>query len=330
VSDEVRRGLAPVAAVLVALAAPAPVAAAAEIARLDEQRAAPVVLGGAGRPTSLRLAFDLPAGAKQGPERWYAVRLRYRLWLEPSSRRGFVWVTSATNGRTHAQIEYTTSRRRGRLFVRRTTVDLEHGQRERRGAFSRDALTFENYLPYAGVRPGANEWTIRLEAAGGARVRRMEVLGSTAIRETTRTPFPLTLDVSVDGDAPRVGERFRLKVVLATAPGSRPIRDIVVRAGPAAEGGVVEGLRPSEQRIAELTGGRRVLTFPFLARAQGTAAIAVSARSGANDPNAGVRVQVAPAERAASVPAGVWGLAALPVIAMSAYLLRARMRRMRV
>lgn len=325
-----RAGRVPVALGLVLCACAPAVADAAterEVVRLDASRQAPVVLSAGARPATLRLRFDLPAGAKQGPDRWYLLRLRYRLRFDRDSGRGFAWVTSDTNERTAAQVEYTTSRRGGRLFVRRTTVDLEHGQRERRSSSARDALTFTNYLQYEGVRPGANTWTIALEQSGGARVAHMELLGDSAIVETRRTPFPLTLTGAVEGGSPQVGERFAVTATLAAQRG-RPVRDIVLRARPP-EGGGVELVGPETRRVGRLDGARRSVTFSFRARRPGSHAIVLTAGSDANDPNASVKVEVLRATAARSAPATDWALMLTPALAMAAWLAISRRRRRR-
>ena len=309
-----------------AAGAPAPAAAAErEVARLDSLRRAPAVLAGRARPATLRMGFELPSGAAQGPKRWYVVRLRYRLRFARDSGRGFAWVTSATNGRTAAQIEYTTSRRQGRLGVRRTTVDLIHGQRERPGRSARDAVAYMNYLQYEGVRPGPNTWTIRLEQAGAARVERLEVLGDTAIVETTRTPHPLTLTAALDGDRPRAGERFTVKAILAARPG-RSVGDVAVRAVPQDDGAELVG--PAEQRVARVTDRARTVRFTFRARRAGAYPLVLTADSDANDPNVSAEVEVLPAAGATAAPAVVWVLASIPALALAAWLVGSRRRRL--
>jgi hypothetical protein len=296
-----------------------------EIVRLDALRPTPVVLAGGAKPATLPMRFDLPAGAAQGPDRWYVVRLRYRLRFAPGSGRGLAWVTSDTNGRTAAQIEYTTSRRGGHLEVRRTTVDLTHGQRERRSRSPRDALTFTNYLQYAGIRPGPNTWTIRLEQAGAARVERMELMGDTAIVATDRTPFPLALTVALQGPRPRVGERFTLRATLAARRG-QPVDDVVVRAR-LPEGTGLELLGSAARRVGRVDGRRRTVRFSFRARRAGNQAITLVAASDANHPNAGVEVEVLPTTRSVIAPARVWALTSIPALAMAAWLVVSRRRR---
>ncbi len=295
-----------------------------EIVRLDTARHAPAVLVGGAGPKTLRVPFELPVGARQGPDSWYLVRLRYRVRFARDSGRGFAWVTSTTNDRTAAQIEYTTDRRRGRLSVRRTTVDLEHGQRERSSRSARDSLTFTNYLQYQGIRPGKNMWTIDLEQAGSARVERLEVLGDSAIVQTSRNPFPLTLTAAADRERPQIGERFTIKTVLTARPG-QPVRDIVVRALPP-EGGGVEILGPAKRRIGRQDDRRRTVTFTARARLPGTHAITVVADSDANRPNANVQVEVRQATRATSAPATAWVLTLVPALTMAAWLVVSRRR----
>jgi hypothetical protein len=296
-----------------------------EVARLDALTQTPLVLIGSARPAIFRGDFDLPADARQGPEQWYLVRLRYRLWFRRDSGRGFAWVSSDTNGRTAAQIEYTTRRRRGRLDVRRTAVDLTHGQQERRSRSPRDALTFTNYLPYQGVRGGSNTWSIRLEQAGSARVARMEVLGDSAIVRTTRTPFPLSLDASSDGEESEVGGRFSVTARLAARPGYH-LGDVVLRVLPESHG--IQLLGQPIRRFHRFVGRRRTV-FSFLARRAGSYAITVVASSDANHPNASVQVHVSPKSGSTGASPTTWALVLAPAVAVAAWLVISRRRRRR-
>jgi hypothetical protein len=292
------------AGVIGALLAAAPAQAAErEVVRLGT----PAVLT-PGAP--LERTFTLPDGARQGPDRWYVVRLHYRVRFA-SGGKGFAWVTSDTNTRTSAQVEYTTSR----AGVRRTTVDLEHGQRERRGRSRSDELTFTNYLQNAGVRAGANSWTLRLEQAGGASVKRLELLPDTAIVETDRSPFPLGMTVALDGDRPEAGEPFTIAVTLAARPG-RSVDDVVVRA----DGG-------QRRRLGRVTERPRTVRFTFQATRAGTRQLTFAADSSANHPNASVQVLVLPSSRATAASPLVLGLAALPALAMVGWLGASRRRR---
>lgn len=290
--------------VLAGLAAAAPAQAAErEIIRLGT----PVSLA-TGEP--LQRTFTLPAGARQGPARWYVIRLHYRLRFAPGGQ-GFAWVTGETNGRTSAQAEYTVTP----AGVRRTTADLVHGQRERPGRSRSDELTFTNYLQYAGVRPGANTWTLRLEQDGDARAGRLELLPDTAIVETDRSPFPLAMTPALEGDAAQAGGIFTVAVTLAASPG-RVVDGVVVRV----RGG-------EQQRVGRVTDKPRTVRFRLRAGEAGTQQITFEADSAANHPNASVQVRILPATGAKAASPLVYGLAALPALAMAGWLVTSRRRR---
>lgn len=200
-----------------------------EVLRLERLADAPIVLEGAG-PRQARVTFELPPNARQGPDTWWKLRLRYRLRFSPRSGPGFVWVSSDTNDRTAASIEYTLRGRGRKLRARRTTVDVD-GQKERRGLRHGDKVSFENYLQFAGVRGAANTWTFRLEQAAGARVDRLEILGATAILATRRSPYALNLGALLLDGPPVAGRPFRVLVRSRDRQGAI-ISDAEIRAQP--------------------------------------------------------------------------------------------------
>lgn len=287
-----RRRTALVAGVL-ALVASAP--AGAQEVRLHDVAKAPVVLGGDG-PREVRLPLVLPGGAAQGPRTWWQVRLAYRLRFAPDSGAGVAWVSADTNGRTAASIEYVTRRRAGRLSFRRTLVDLD-GQRAVVRAGRRDAVDFTNYLQFAGVRGGHGTWTLRVEQAGDARVEAVEVLGATAVRTTSRSPFALVLDPAVTGGRPVAGRPFDV-LVRARDRAGRRVSDAEV-----VTGALAEGLRQVAAR--DVPGGRLVR---FVARRPGTAELPFAATRG------GARASVALAVRVAPAPASGPGAAVTALV----------------
>jgi len=235
--------------------------------RLDGLTDAPIVLRG-GAPREARLAFDLPPNTAQGPTMWWKLRLRYRLRFAPGSGPGYAWVSSDTNGRTAASIEYSLRGRGDKLRIRRTTVDAD-SQKERHVLRRRDTVSFENYLQYAGVRGGANTWTLRLEQSGQARVARLEILGASAIVSTGRSPYALNLDTKLLDDPPVAERPFRI-LVRARDRSSAILTDAAIQAQPRA------GVRLLGATARD--GGRE---FTFQAPAAGRVAVgAIASRKG--------------------------------------------------
>jgi hypothetical protein len=306
--------------VLACVMAPAAEAGEREIVRLDELTRAPLVLTGSARPQARSFPFRLPQGAGQGADRWYKVRLRFRIRFARDSGRGLAWVMADTNERTSAQIEFTTLRVRGRLRVRRTSVDIVRGQVERVSSSPTSRVTFENYLQVAGVRGGENVLSLRLEQAGDARVARLEIFGDTAIVATDRTPYPLGLSGRLLDPTPRVGDRLRIAVTLTNRTGES-LRDVILQ--PEFDGSALRPLSPGIRRHRTLR--RRVReVFDFEALRAGTHTVVFRADSSRNHPNGTLRVTVRGASRGGASPA-VWVAALLPAILVGAWLVRARL-----
>jgi hypothetical protein len=311
------------AAVLVAAAAGPAQAADREIVRVGELASGSVVLAGGLRPVARSFAYVLPADAAQGPERWYTIRLRFQIRFDPDSGPGFAWVTADTNGRTGAQIEFTTSQRGGRLRVRRTSVDIVNGQLEHVTSSPTTELTFANYLQTRGVRGGRNVWTLRLEQAGEARVERLEVFADTAIVETRRTPYPLGLSGRLLDRTVHVGDTFRVAVALRNRTGER-LADVAVvpRFDPAAL--TLVGRPATASRV--LRGTTRQV-FAFRARRQGTHELLFLGSSSRNAPTGVLHVSVLAPATSPGRTAAVWTAAAAPAVLVAAWLVRARRRR---
>jgi hypothetical protein len=243
------------------------------------------------RPLQLqnRVAFSypLPEGARQGPRDWYTIRLHYRLTFAPDSSAGHAWVMADTNRRTCAQVEYTLVRGQRGLRYRRTTVDLEHGQLERRSTSTRDDVRFANYLQEAGVKGGSNELSIRVERTRGVKLRRLQILGVSVVR-TARTPYPFQLRPSlITGDV-GAGERFRVAVELRNVGGT-PLHGVVVREQH--DSRRLERLSGPTVRHGPLWETGRVV-FDFRARREGRHRITFLGDSDRNHPIAVVEVRV--------------------------------------
>ena len=257
--------------------------------------------------------YSLPEGARQGPDDWYTIHLHYRLRFARDSAPGHAWVMADTNRRTCAQVEYTLERTAQGLRYRRTTVDLEHGQREKRSASPEDEVRFTNYLQEKGVRSGDNELALRLETTRGVRVRRLVILVDTAVTRTAVTPYPLQLRPRLEEDV-EAGERFRVVVELRNA-GERPLHDVVVRVRH--DPSRLERLSPQALRYTRLSASTAA-AFVFRARASGRQRIPVLGDSDRNHPIAVADINVGGSEggRAATVAAAAALLAVLAGLVM--------------
>jgi hypothetical protein len=156
------------------------------------------------------------------------IHLDYVLRVSRSSGPGFVWVSASTNGRTAAQIEYTLRKRRERLQIRESQLDLVNGGRRRllRGRVA--IVEFKNYLQYEGVRGGENTLRVAFKSVGMARVDQLEVLPTSSVFLTRRSPYPVKVHASMTTEQVAVGDRFSVELVLSNRTGER-IRDVKVR-----------------------------------------------------------------------------------------------------
>lgn len=306
--------IAAVCAVAVAGAACGDAVAATErVIPLDALARGPVVLGDAVGRQAVELPYRLAPGAAQGPRRWWTMRLRYRLRLSPESTSGIVRVVGETNGRTVIQIAYSLRRRNGQLTFRRTAADVD-GQREHRGRGRRDAFEFENFLQYAGVRGGRNTWTIRLEQDRHARIDRLEVLGSSAIVHTTRTPYALRTVPRLVGGAPVVGRPFRVLVTARDRSG-RAVPELAIRAS----------VDRSAMRQSQVRRRGSASEFTFVPKRTGRATIEFVTRRGAKAYATSSSVNVA-AHSARSIGTLTWIAVVTPALVMLTLLARTRKR----
>ena len=311
------------ASALAALAAPAAARSADRpVAVLAGLAGGPVVLPG-GAAVKRAYTFRLPAGASQGPDVWYTVRLRYRITFAADSGAGFAWVMADTNGRTSAQVEYTVGRDAGGLRVRETSVDIVNGQLEKRFRGRASEVRFRNYLQRGGVRGGGNELTFRLEQGGAARVARVEVLPESGVYRTGSSPYPLRIAPRLAAGRIEPESTFRLVVALDSRTGE-VLRDVTVR--PTWDPRALELVSPRVRRYGTLA--RRVeAVFEFKALTVGKHRIDVLADSNRNHPSAAVAVTVSEAPAGTALVVMVWSAALLPAALLVGWLARARIRR---
>jgi hypothetical protein len=150
----------------------------------------------------LRLTFELPAGAAQGPATWYTLRTRLRFHWEKGAQTSASFVAS-TNDRVVSQVELQSTDAGRRLYYSSRTT----GPTERITNEATSEVDFESYAQFGGVQPGINHLHIVLNNHRGRPVRAVETLPGTAIIRTDIHPYQLSLGtpeqrVTVEAGAP--------------------------------------------------------------------------------------------------------------------------------
>jgi hypothetical protein len=173
-----------------------------------------------------RVAYRLPRSARQGPQDWFRLHLRFRIRFTPGSA-GLAYVSASTSGRTCAQIKFVVSRERVEWDARGMVDGSTRGATSDRSV----GLRFANYLQYAGVRPGENDLVFQLvgfpdpdsleETQIG--VESVRVFADSAIVSTPDGPARLRLRVSLPTRPIALGDTFALPFRL-TNVGDLPAR----------------------------------------------------------------------------------------------------------
>jgi hypothetical protein len=267
--------------------------------------------------------FELPAGARQGEDAWYLVRLHYRIELEPHSRAGRAYVLASTNGEACAQITYLTRRDAEGLLVEQNELGLVRGARIVRSRSTVHELTFRNFLLLSGVRGGRNVLTVEVQQHEGARVRSVRVYADSAIERSPYGPARLDLEPVLDSRRVELGARFTVGFRVrnpsdrVAAPGS-----VRVETG---EGLSVRG-RASAPFARVRPGAAAEGSFELVADDLGEHDIGLAANSLSGSPAARVQVEVVRGEGSRSL---WWTAAAFAVVVCAAVaaLLRDRRRR---
>jgi hypothetical protein len=228
----------------------------------------------------------LPAGARQGPGRWYVGRMRLRVALTRLDRGGHVYVSADTRHRTFCQIVFS---RRADGALEWETFDLFSGDRVgvvRNGAATID---FENYLQDKGVRPGLTDVRLHVEAYGGT-VSEIRVSPASGILSTRRSPEPLAAAVRALDPSPVKGKTFRLETTVGSSYPGDVLKDVAVNVSYDPHRLAVVG-RPPATHFAALTGLKRLI-FTFKALAPGQTSVGFAATSQINGDRVGVSVRV--------------------------------------
>lgn len=246
---------------------------------------------------SRSFAFRLPSNAHQGPNTWYRVKLQYKIRFSEDTRPGIAWVTTDTQGAVSSQIEYALTTSARRVVIEGSSLALNTGIRRWRLKERSDSVTFTNYLPYAGIQGGRNRFRVRVEATKGVRIDGVDILGTTGVIVTDRTPFPLRASVTVSNPkAPiHVGATVTMTATI-TNPTATDAGEVLL-GGLRYDHAALELRGQPKRHIASGRQGGKI-AFSFTARRAGAADIWIGIKSAANRPVATTRIVVVEPEPA--------------------------------
>ncbi len=112
--------------------------------------------------------------------------------------------------RTSAQIIFKVSRRGGKLWISSDSLGLVAGHRIREASSRSWTLTFDSYIPYAGVKPGLNELEFGLEQTKGVRIKSLRFFVDSGIRYSPYSPARITLRARALPRRVRLGHPVRV------------------------------------------------------------------------------------------------------------------------
>lgn len=125
------------------------------------------------------IRYRLPPDAKQGDGLWYLIRLHFAIRFKRGAGAGNAWLSAVTNDYAGVQVKFT--RAGGSQRVAWNSLDLIRGWVDRTTASRRVEANLDNYLPYRGVRPGRNTFTVALRRAGALEVDRLRVFADSGL-----------------------------------------------------------------------------------------------------------------------------------------------------
>ncbi len=231
------------------------------------------------------VTFWLPAGARQGPRKWYLIRLHFRITFEQKAGTGGVLVSGLTNRRSAAQIKFDIPIRGRRALIHWNTLDYIRGYQEHMTRSRTIDVRFVNYVQFAGVRPGRNSFAVQYERFGMLGVKSLVVLPDSGIEVTSLSPARLKMHVSNPPTQVRRGSDFAITYTL-TNTGRQVARNVAITARTDDN---IHSLKENTRKERYLRGSLSG-TMHFTAIASGSAAVLLLVESGSNHP--GVRIPI--------------------------------------
>ncbi len=139
---------------------------------------------------SVSVTYMLPPGAHQGHGSWWLIRLHYRVAVRADAYAPAEFnVAGSVNERFFASTIWNLRRRAdGSLVLKSDDLGLVKGHVVRTSARLVREIRFANYLPYKGVRPGANVLRFDLTSNAVPLVRWVRIYADTTLIHQRRGP----------------------------------------------------------------------------------------------------------------------------------------------
>jgi len=235
----------------------------------------PLSVRGMGGVSLNTVSFRLPPRARQGTAGWYVLDLSLQAMVDPSVGMGARnYVSVDTNGRTAAQIKFTTDEVAGQPAVRWSTYELFTGSASGIVFSESVMLPFRNYLQIKGVRPGTNDFTLRLEQPAGVVVASARLLRGSGVYYGKLGPSHLRLGAFASSARVRVGDILSIRYYVAND--GFPARDVGLIASTSGKGLAATG---ATSRFLGWVPDEDEGVMSFVALAPGRYDVVIEARS---------------------------------------------------
>jgi hypothetical protein len=277
-----------------------------------------------GRRSSVTLHYRLPPGSRQGRGLWYLIRLHFAISFRSGTGAGNAWVSAVTNDYAGVLVKFT--RRQGDRRLAWNSLDLIRGWIDRTTGSRTVEVDVNNYLPFRGVRPGQNSYTVTLRRAGALRVDRLKVFEDSGLEVTRRGPARLALAPVLPNESVQRGETFEIGYRLRNI-GDRDARQVVVRIA-ADQGGGLGVIGSDRQHLGRVRDGATG-SFRFKAQQTGNYRVLLGADSSASHPRRAIAVPVVSAGRRHRPAGGVLRVAAAAALLIMGLMLLVLSRRSR-
>jgi len=241
-----------------------------------------------GETAEVSIRYALAPGAAQGPDGWYLIRLHLNIEVADNSGQGSAIVSALTNDRASAQIRFDVDGEGESFSMTWDSVDLLNGYIEEATASHDVEVRFSNYLPFAGVGPGQNVLTFKLEQFRDIRISSIRVLDDSGIEYTPLSPPKLELNPTLPDNRVKLGDVFEIGYELKNV-GDRPANDVAVGVIYPREGFTLIGDTPHS--FPSITGSVAG-AFTMQAIGEGTFEIVLGAESPSSRPVAQIQATV--------------------------------------